>query len=168
MSQNLEQEDKQIADKYYIPSIEEFHVGFECEIETSWGYSKGVWPEILKLDTLMGFEQDIIKATKQPVIRVKYLDKEDIESFGFKFRGRAVSDYYKLEKMVRLLSGHWFTEFIIQHDRNNKFIDEEDHSHNIIVTGVYPGGEDTLFEGIVKNKSELKHILKQIGVWKNT
>ena len=62
--------------KYYTPSIEEFYVGFEYEVnygENDW-QKECLWakPEVVTLP-YMNLEN----------IRVKYLDKEDIESLGF-------------------------------------------------------------------------------------
>lgn len=78
-----------MENKYYIPEIEELYVGFECEILSSYGYQKGVWPKVLREDTLTGFElaeiKDILRTTNGTSIRVKYLDQEDIESLGWEF-----------------------------------------------------------------------------------
>jgi len=68
-------------EKFYVPDISEFHVGFECE---------------LKLHELKNWEKHIFLSTErlegieiylaQEKIRVKYLDREDIESEGFKLQ----------------------------------------------------------------------------------
>lgn len=106
-----------MEDKYYTPKIEEFHIGFECEVfGTSYQYPV----------TLVS--ANIIKVLGEPVMvqdwdkvvcewddlelvyddweheydnfkneyRVKYLDREDIESFGFVFdqTTKDGSDYY--------------------------------------------------------------------------
>lgn len=150
--------------KYYTPSIEEFHVGFECEI-----LNTDKWE--LKIITSC-FIQTIDKIFRNPSmgvwpgIRVKYLDKEDIESLGFKFTGKAVDDWFELEKKVRLSSGHWFNKFRLQHDRDNSFKTEiKDHNYNIKIYGIGVDLEDVLFEGVIKNKSELKCLLKQLGIY---
>ena len=77
--------------KYYIPNEEEFHLGFECEYYNS--YSDR-WISIIldssnfTLNDLDGsFDEDYVLSeeyTKSNKFRVKYLDKEDIESLGFK------------------------------------------------------------------------------------
>lgn len=95
-------------EKYYTPSIEEFHVGFEYEFQlcVEWNNEKddfedeGEWVKriynggvILLEETLR--EYDVYKEGKRTFldaidyykesgwIRVKYLDKEDIESLGW-------------------------------------------------------------------------------------
>ena len=62
--------------KYYQPDISEFHVGFEYE--EAWGLER-VNQEWIK---------EVFKIDQSPVhllpkLRVKYLDREDIESCGF-------------------------------------------------------------------------------------
>lgn len=152
--------------RYYQPTIEEFCVGFECEIETSWGYSKGEWPEVLKLDTLSGFEKDIIKATKMAGFRVKLLDSQDIIDCGFGNKRKSVWDWYELDKQFRMRSGHHISRIKLIHDRNNEFLEvtDGDICPNIKIWGDFCGTDECLFEGTIKNKHELKTILKMIGV----
>jgi hypothetical protein len=139
-----------MEDKYYTPSIEEFYVGFECEIETSWGYSSGEWPKILKLDSLTGFEKDIIKATKQASIRVKYLDKLDIEELGFKFSKADEKThllYYTKGRVVLAFMDVSTTEWIELYNAKS-----------------YDPNGPRIFKGCIKNKSELKKLLNQLGI----
>ena len=83
--------------KYYTPEIEEFHFGFEFEEDfknPNWNkLSKpaiDVWEYIkLKLDTSHSISR-IIGKIKINKVRVKYLDKEDIESLGFVHIGRSL------------------------------------------------------------------------------
>jgi hypothetical protein len=111
--------------KYYQPTIEEFHVGFEYE-RCDGGYSwiKDIYPrasENTKLERLI------------PYTRVKALDREDIESLE-------IDDSVHIE----------FYEFVGENEPN------------IIIKpkSIY----NPFFKGTIKNKSELKRILKQIGV----
>ena len=71
-------------DKYYTPEISEFFVGFEYE--TSYLQDYDTWKkEILEEDDA-GYFQSIYSGDAIPTeFRVKYLDKEDIESLGWKF-----------------------------------------------------------------------------------
>jgi len=63
--------------KYYTPKIEEFHVGFEYEVELN----SGEWVKH-ELSTLseLNFED---WSVKQNDVRVKFLDIEDIKSLGW-------------------------------------------------------------------------------------
>ena len=141
-------------EEYYTPSVEEFHVGFECEVSitTSHGQyeNKVNWYPIVigrkdRYSLLIEAEFHAKLKIDLNKFRVKYLDKEDIESLGFKFieedRGYC---YYKL-KIYRLT------------------YNPKEHSLTI------DNGEDyeqynCYFEGTIKNISELKVLLKQIGI----
>ena len=83
--------------KYYTPEIEEFHVGFEYEyketfldgtVKSKEQFDNAKWVESI---SSIGDSPYVHRAlsgkiadNKRGGIRVKYLDKEDIESFGFK------------------------------------------------------------------------------------
>ena len=106
------------------------------------------------------------KNIKDGEIRVKYLDREDIESLGWTNYKKSVWDYYEIEKQFRLSSGHWGSKWMLQHDRANEFITIEDNDigFNVIIKASISGNEDTLFEGTIKNKSELLRLMKQLGI----
>lgn len=144
--------------EYYIPNIEEFYVGFECEIETSYGREKGIWPYILNEDTLTGFdikESGILNATKNATIVVKYLDQEDVESLGFK------ADKDGFWKLNIDNSYYIFADFDFPTEKVLKLNSEG----NVLVQFRVKDEDLALreFDGFIKNKSELKRILKQIG-----
>ena len=140
-----------MENKYYTPTIEEFHVGFEFEhlnfegklvsfIEQKREWNKEIcdwaWLDIICDD----YEHDKEEVLKY---RVKYLDKEDIESLG------VVID---LEDNVGF-EGYFKSDSVI-------FISYRiDSKHlNILNDG------SSLFYGTIKNKSELKVLLKQLGI----
>ena len=65
--------------KYYTPSIEEFHVGFEYEIS----YDGETYQSKVVDDS---DELHRIKTAIESLwVRVKHLDREDIESLGWAF-----------------------------------------------------------------------------------
>lgn len=123
--------------KYYTPSLKEFHVGFEFEYShLELGH---FFKDVYILDW-KHFDMDIEEMLNSPAfIRVKYLDKQDIESFGFKQHDKLYYQFYK---------------------NNFLLIDREDNNYTIIDnTDNY-----VLFYGIIKNKSELKKLLKQLSI----
>lgn len=63
-------------EKYYTPTIEEFHVGFEYEISNS----ESTWN---KRTIRHGADIDEIRHNRIYPIRVKYLDQQDIEAEGW-------------------------------------------------------------------------------------
>jgi len=154
-----------MKNKYYTPEIEEFCVGFECEIQSSWGMQKGIYPSILREDTLTGFQLQKIGETetlKKVIsgIRVKYLDKEDIESLGFKDYKKAVCDWYKLEGHFEdsfASYGYWTKIRLIHCALNNKI-------KILAYEYTWDEKETVLFAGTIKNKSEFKKLLRQLNI----
>lgn len=151
--------------KYYIPDISEFHVGFEYEhchssirfvmLDLKTGEtSNGTEPkEIWEKSIFTGNEFDIWKSSfkfddslRDGQIRVRYLDKEDIESFGFEHDQTTKDGSY-------FYSGTLITE-------NQWCINLKDFTIDIYDIN---SKSDFRFNGLVKNKSELKQILKMIG-----
>jgi len=136
--------------KYYTPDISEFHVGFEFErfynyYESEDSEAFNMWikyefnPNILSVcfKDLETLDQEI----HSDKIRVKFLDKEDIEDLGFEY-----GEYSKLQ----------YEGLIV--DLFNKV----ENIYQIWVTGdMY---KDKVFEGRIKNKSELKKLLTQLGI----
>jgi hypothetical protein len=95
--------------KYYVPTLEEFHPGFEFEAynsndwffaEAETGWKKQEWrPQFIAYQQA----QNILGAIQNGWIRVKYLDKEDIESLGWKFNERVrKADYFNLNTVWKL------------------------------------------------------------------
>ena len=132
--------------KYYTPEIEEFHVGFEYE------YFDGTDDNEKLLFEINGkIPLEIIKNWIQNnKVRVKYLDKKDIERLGFiqitddcfnfpikEFRGR-------LNQEVRILVRDTILIYLAME------IGDKD---NIV-----------LFTGTIKNKSELKKLMQQLNI----
>jgi hypothetical protein len=139
-----------MGDKYYTPEIEEFRVGFECEIMSSYGFQKGLYPEILKEETLNNFGGDSLVSLKQSTFRVKYLDGDDIESLGF---NRLTDDCYNLP----------VKEFRGRLDQEVRIIVRKTI---LIYLAMDMGDKDNmvLFTGNIKNLSELKVLLKQLNI----
>lgn len=128
-----------MENKYYTPSIEEFHVGFEYEYLEHFGKDFGKWNKYKVEHNSSLFHLSNLLASCS--IRVKYLDKEDIESLGFEF-----GEYSK---------GRFKNETI---ELFNKF------STVWVIHAIGSDYRDKLFEGNIKNLSELKVLLKQLGI----
>lgn len=141
--------------KYYAPTIEEFHVGFEYEQrEMSISDSPKVeWErrifEVAELDT------NVYRKLNLELVRVKCLDKEDIESLGFVEEPGQLERGYT--KAFQKYSDPIRTGCTIN-------IDEETGKCEIWygMFNSYAGVKK--FKGYIKNKSELIKLLKQIKV----
>ena len=134
--------------KYYTPKIEEFHVGFEYEaMIANENYDGNGWMKLIyPKDPLIG--EAISRKLNMEDLRVKYLDQEDIESLGFKYNTQGI-----------------FPGFI-KGDKKLYF-----NTERVLI--VRPDSERAtapqriMFEGKIKNKSELKKVLQMIGVIKD-
>lgn len=131
--------------KYYTPSIEEFHVGFEYEAKPNdpleWDKALvKTFPETphnLGGRFLFEFIEDRLSIN---CIRVKYLDKEDIESLGF-VQNKKFPYLFENEMLgCRLVESNKHHQYTI---KSNRFDDE-------------------CFRGVIQNKSELKKLLPKL------
>ena len=130
-------------DKYYTPEIEEFHVGFICEHVEEEHLGEKAWTEF-DIDSSMDMEQFVYDyhcsdESLNGLFRVKYLDQEDIDSFGEGFI--SMEEIWISEKVIIDLLPN---QRVIIHN------DDKNNPHN-------------WYDGKIKNKSELKRVLKQIG-----
>jgi len=139
-------------EKYYTPTIEEFHVGFEYEeaLGDKFNFVKTVYGNDRDVPLLDSDESLLLSVEAElnvNLIRVKYLDREDIESL-FK-------DYYCF-KFVNdtdfefIISGVLYYGLFTKHDSMISFYED--------------GWESCVFRGAIKNKSELNKLMKQLGI----
>jgi len=140
--------------KYYTPSIEEFHVGFEFEI-WDFGFEKYT-PQTFDFNLTnavsinLGFEDENIR------LRVKYLDREDIESFEFVYK-KQESQNTDNEKVI-------YDVYV--NKAGYKLFHLKDVEGNTLSVNVLTPTGETLFSGNIKNKSQLKQILQWTGILK--
>ena len=132
--------------KYYAPSDDEFRIGFEFySVEEIDGSING--PCTIK--DCYDLEVQARNCWKNySDILIKYLDKEDIESFGFRF--------------WKIHPGTTTHEFETNDGRYNITFDPNwSDGWNCTIQDEV---DFTFFHGFIKNKSELKVILKQVGI----
>ena len=138
--------------RYYTPSVEEFHIGFEfehlnCEGRLVVGELVGScdwhketcdadWLNIINDD----YEHDEEEVKRY---RVKFLDREDIESFGFSIKSGVNN------------RGKFYNSYGV-----NLYHRDEDQK---VIIGDKDLGS-VIFNGNIKNKNEFKRVLKQIGL----
>lgn len=134
--------------KYYTPDISEFHVGFKYEYKNS---TNNIWyPQIFNRG--IGFQE----YPNLEDCRVKYLDQEDIKSFGFGI-SMGCNEYEQYSNKDSNVFLH------IQHSNKKCTIfksTKRDKDLNMPIIK----GSDIVFEGIIKNKSEFRVLLKQLRI----
>jgi len=149
-------------EKYYIPDISEFYIGFE--------YEERGEPQIFSLV----FENDIEgdSQTKFSLdagnIRVKCLDTKDIQSFGFK----PITEDDRKKYAEYLMGGEMF--IVKSTHRNNYELDVllQFTGEYVIISkepkkalrGYGRNYLNTVFEGKVKNKSAMKILMNQLNI----
>ncbi len=135
--------------KYYTPELEEFHVGFEYQ--SLWGlegineeWHDEVYSEKDCVNNLCG------------TLRVKHLDREDIESLGFYCHPTDNRVFHNKDGII--INTGWSSP--VRKDEPTLVITHQvfDESKTRVIHEHY------LFNGTIKNKSELKRILKQLGI----
>lgn len=168
-----------MKDKYYTPTVEEFHVGFEFEyFDTSgklmkhpsnieeWKHDVCDWGWLDRICD--DYEHDLENVSK--LYRVKILDVVDIESIEFKKRSNnqwvGYNDY-----ILETISGEYgyFLNCTVHVPRMDDMYKIYVHRHlngevNDIETQLKNGESELVFKGKIKNKSEFKKILKQLNI----
>lgn len=154
-----------MENKYYTPSIDEFYEGFEYQeeipslhINLNMGEQAPgdlVWRDFKFSRTshfiynnkedefTCSLDQDI----KDGTVRVKYLDKADIESLGFGYTDEFLDSCIFYRETYRL---------IFDPENQGVVIDDGED---------YENTPYQYFSGTIKNKSELKVLLKQLGIY---
>lgn len=133
--------------KYYTPEIEEFHVGFEYELRVAGGGDRFVKEELHNFDFDL-FLNNLYRDNEEEFnLRVKHLDREDIESLGFKLLKEDLNGKAFIHKINVELQIWWSSKGTIDIDNGMSYSDCR-----------------TYFYGTIKNKSELKRVLKMIGI----
>jgi hypothetical protein len=127
-----------MENKYYSPKIEELHIGFECEIDQSEINKNFKWCEyVIGTDYETITIARAVSEVNKNGIRIKYLDRQDIESFGFKLFENMPSRFH-------------YNKYELDVDYLNVIRIEYDCNY--------------IFKGRIKNKSELKKLLIQLEI----
>lgn len=150
--------------RYFTPDIADLRVGYECEIQSSWGWQKGKWPDILFEDTLTGFQanDDLTKATKNTNLRVSYLTKEQIEKEGWEYKTtNKIRYWYEIESPEN--GGNWYGYYIYRaqliHDPEMNYVK---------ISFCFDCTEwETVFEGEVKDINTLRSVMKLLRMKTN-
>jgi len=131
--------------KYYTPRIEEFTINFNYEYNTWKGWSLKVMDSFNhRPNGTMNLQYDLV--LNRSKFRVKYLDRDDIESLGF-----SVDSYFEAIQSYKRYNTDDFSCIQITCFNSDNIVEIRNPSR-------------IMFQGIIKNKSELERILKIIDV----
>lgn len=143
-------------EKYYVPTIEEFHVGFEFE---SYSDIDGWKDSVLSFPYIPFLQQTKIGEFVVPNwIRVKHLDREDIESLGFDktFKNEFGIEYLFFENKDY--------QYCLYHLEKNVIIFRANKNASWMFPPTFSDAYEKIFLGSIKNKSELKRLMRQLGI----
>lgn len=142
-------------DKYYTPEKEELTVGFDCQY-LSYRYDDPSWIDYVIKE--YDFKFDIFKNHELGLIRCKYLDKDDIKTFGFE---EIEDDHFIHPKTIRGLTTGDDSKIHLMYSK-----DDEDIIPRITLwRKENRGREIEILEGYFKNKKEFKKILQQTNLF---
>ncbi len=170
-----------MENKFYTPTIDEFHVGFDYEysanntmpfLDDTLGEWKG---ETFTASCMADGESechDVGKLIERKQIRVKLLDREDIEAEDWKYNSVSSENLPSNNHQIRGIYSSDFTD-----ERGNKFslfhnisanwvliwASSAEHTHTIWDDKLSTMGE-TVFAGTIRNKSELKKLMQQLQI----
>ena len=164
---NIELDKLPDESKYYIPTIEEFHVGFNYEIwEKKLVYDK-VWKFRVnkyifneKQVTQTFFNYNFIEDLREGKIKVKLLDKEDIESLGF-ISSNVIDVLKEEDEFIKGFEKNTYILYI-QEDKKLVIYNQKEYDISNKITGNCT--EEILFKGYIKNKSELRKLFKMLNI----
>lgn len=143
--------------KYYIPEIEDFHEGLEFEeniYDENLDEFTGKWEKHI-FDSRGGLGNELTHVLEDRQLRVKYLDQEDIEDFDFSYW----TDSHGYWRCFKTISVKWY--LCLRRITNTYIILEKVEKK---VKGErFEGCRHVLFNGVIKNKSELRKMFKQVG-----
>lgn len=142
-----------MENKYYTPSVKDFYIGFEYEYKDGekWIKSNDLSNDFLYEDNPLYGVQKLCESND---VRVKWLDKEDILDCGFRKGHEFDDDNRFILKAENVLDG-----LQIQYEGYSEI------NKAIWITIYLQYNSVDVF---VKNKSEFKILLKQLGIISNS
>lgn len=176
--------EKKWKEEYYTPTIDEMYPGFEFE-EWSEGFTYDVkllgqnedgstnlrvigepkpsmaWVE--RVCWMGDYTDDLFTLTKEEWdarFRVRNLNLEDIENLGWKFRDTNGMRYWfdYQERVNNRQGGYKVYSSWMNYDPEQKVV----HIYMVI-----EGEEESMFEGIVRNKSELRKVMQMLDMFRD-
>lgn len=136
-----------MENKYYTPKIEEFHVGFEYEFMHPDDENK-IWEKYSSPEFNHELENFCLSKYDRDHFRVKNLDRQDIESLGFKFQPVSFDT-------------SWMDFTFYVDDESNYKLNFRQQDN---IVNVYDNEDVSIFIGTIKNKSELIKVVEMLGI----
>jgi hypothetical protein len=141
-------------DKYYIPDLEDFRIGYEFEMDDTWGgWKKMILTQELLKNPLVPLGSGNERIPWYWKIRTPFLTKEQIEDEGWKQLTEI-----KFEKPSRLKDCIYYLWFFREH--SFKSIIEFNYINELAEIKIL----QTLYTGPIKSINELRYISKLLNI----
>ncbi len=160
-----------MENKYYTPSLKEFHFGFEFEFFNSIHHlcypdvEQNVWySTTMPITGIISNLADLQKLISDKQLRVKHLDRDDCESLGWQIteEPKDSEGEFKAKKFNPI---DLYNHFELHFDLFDNIAKIECHYQPELVGKVTGNTESyTVFEGTVNNKSEFRKLMQMIGI----
>ena len=157
-----------MSDTHYTPTIDEFHDGFEYERMNGDRWEEAEFDSTDGWGTLAhGYENEYEEIDKGlRTVKVKYLDREDIESLGFEYDNNG--EPYSLREPEK--EGDLY-DFPLAFNLDTQLTDGICYilylykDSTVWIEWIKDcAGMGYIFKGVIKNKSELVKLMKQLGI----
>lgn len=144
--------------KYYTPDISEFHIGFEFEyLSNDCKYHKCILgTNDINNPELYQYNDDLTKIA-HAITRVKFLDRSDLEELGWE----VIKEPYRWQFQHK--NGRYKLTTDIYTSTENLPIPHP-NSGSIKIVDNRDGDNYNIFNGYIKNKSELKNIMYMLDI----
>lgn len=149
---------------YYTPELREIHAGFILQVlreganyEKHWETCEVINYPIEPIAAIMGDKihiSDLSTRRDLERVRVKKLDREDIESCGWKFDCNLDDGFIQFKKPSTALMGVPIHFYILT-------VSFTDDDKRVFISDGEEG--ETIFRGMVLNKSELQFQMSRLG-----
>ncbi len=139
---------------YYDTPTGDLYIGYECEIQTSWGYVAGKWPEILGADT------HVALFGGGATLRSKWLTKEQIESCGWEHTGGQLISTGRQDYQI----GNYILRHYCYSPPRTLSLVTIYTKEDPMAMGNYSGVGKCLFDGECKSINELKTLMKWLHI----
>jgi hypothetical protein len=146
---------------YYTPDSEEFCIGLECQVKYIDGWK----------DRKIRHGEDLCEivsryTTDKESVRVKVLDREDVESLLWvDLKTGGTKTFQEIKGFEKLEDGDWCEGILILRLRGNNisisFFNTNDPYSKEISQDIK---RETLFAGKIKNKKEFQKLLAQLNI----
>ncbi len=142
-------------EKFYTPEIDHFHIGFEYQWKNTDNFPNSDWVQGVIKDGKQ--IDDIFNSIYD--IRVKRLDRSDIEAEGFVYSHTLINENNKEQYTMCYVMEFNLGRFQLEHTFEN----------TLNISGLFSDNpqkqsQRNIFHGTIRNISEFRKLIKQLNI----